>query len=149
MRQMVPSARMKKYRKQIKPELEWQTGAYNRYVEWEGMLPYSFLLMAKLAGVTPDNIVSDFMDNLSCGGWKRKGREKARQHLVEYFIEHGYGQKHYKAKDIRTMFRELDAIGMLWPENGTSKFTGMHAKWRNKYYAYWFEKWYNKLRRKK
>lgn len=72
-----------------------------------------FLLIAKLVNVPPDDIVTDFMDNLSCGSWKRKGRDKAKEKLVDYFIEHGYGQEYYTAEDIRTMFKELDVIGCL------------------------------------
>lgn len=148
MRPAPPSAKAKKLRKKVHPELKWQTGDYDRYAEWEGTLPYSFLLIAKLVNEKPDDIVTDFMDNLSCGSWKREGRDKAKEKLVDYFIEHGYGQDYYKAEDIRTMFKELEAIGMLWPEDAKPKLTDRHAKWRNKYYNYWFKKWYRKLRRK-
>lgn len=143
-----PPAKAKKLRKQQTPDLKWQTGDYDHHAEWEGMLPYSFLLIAKLVNEKPCNIVTDFMDNLSCGSWKREGRDKAKEKLVDYFIEHGYGQDYYTADDIRTMFKELNAIGMLWPDNGKPKWIDQHAKWRNKYYNYWFKKWYRKLRRK-
>lgn len=148
MRPAPPSAKAKKIRKKIRPELKWQTGDYDRNVEWEGSLPYAFLLVAKLANVTPDDMVTDFMDNLSCGSWKRKGRDKAKEKLVDYFIEHGYGQDYYTAEDIRTMFKELDAIGMLWPDDSNPKLIDLHAKWRNKYYNYWFKKWWRKPRRR-
>ncbi|ANI90689.1 hypothetical protein A9P82_08460 [Arachidicoccus ginsenosidimutans] len=113
------------------------------------MLPYSFLLIAKLVNVPPDDLVTDFMDNLSCGSWKREGRDKAKEKLVDYFIAHGYGQDYYTEDDIRTMFKELDAIGVSWPDEGNSKMIDLYAKWRNKHYNYWFKKWWRKIRRKK
>ncbi|WP_156522633.1 hypothetical protein [Arachidicoccus ginsenosidimutans] len=149
MRPMLPSAKLKRIRKKRPPQLKWQTGAYSRYVEWEDILPYSFLLIAKLVNVPPDDLVTDFMDNLSCGSWKREGRDKAKEKLVDYFIAHGYGQDYYTEDDIRTMFKELDAIGVSWPDEGNSKMIDLYAKWRNKHYNYWFKKWWRKIRRKK
>lgn len=51
--------------------------------------------------VTPEDVIRDFTDNLSCGSWKREGRDKAKEYLINYFITHGYGQHHYSEEDIR------------------------------------------------
>jgi hypothetical protein len=47
------------------------------------------------------------------------------------------------------MFKELDAIGSLWPKDGDMKVVDMHADWRDKYQDYWFKKWYYRVRKKK
>jgi hypothetical protein len=147
MRPLPPSAKARRISQQ-QPRRKWQTGPYSRYVEWEGTLPYSFLLIAKLVGVTPHDLVTDFMDNLSSGSWNRQDRDAAKEKLVDYFLAHGYGQAYYTVEDIRTMFGELDAIGRLWPGEGSPQLMELHAKWRDQYYDYWFQKWYGKVRRR-
>jgi len=129
-----------------KRELKWQTGDYERIQEFRYILPYPFLLLCKLWDVSPDDLLSDFMDNLSCGSWKREGRDDAKINLLNYSIEMNYGQQHYTKEDILQMFTELDAIGMLWPGDAKEKMLNLHVKWRDKYYNSWFKKWYNKPR---
>jgi hypothetical protein len=130
------------------PELEWQTGDFAKCQEFRFHLPYGFLLLCKLWNTTPGTVLSDFMDNISCGSWKRDAREKAKVNLVNYILEMKYGLDHYTEKDLLQMFTELDAIGMLWPENAKMKFIETHAKWRDNYYNWWFKKWYKKYHRK-
>lgn len=130
------------------PELKWQTGDYDRYAEFKFVLPYQFLLLCKLVDKTPEDIIMDFTDNLSCGSWKREGRDMAKVHLVNYFIAHGYGQHHYNEEDIRGMFKEMDALGLLFPKNGKKKLVNLYADWRDKHHTYFFKKWFRKPRRK-
>ncbi|NCI46711.1 hypothetical protein [Sediminibacterium soli] len=134
--------------KKPKPELMWQTGKYDRHAQFSYFLPYQFLLLCKLLDVTPEDVVRDFTDNLSCGSWKREGRDKIKEHLINYFIEHGYGQHHYSEDDIREIFKEMDALGLLFPKEGKSKLVDKYANWRDKHYKYWFKKWFRKPRRK-
>ncbi|HVY73550.1 MAG TPA: hypothetical protein VG890_01905 [Puia sp.] len=131
-----------------KPKLKWQTGDYDRRAEFHFILPNPFLLLCRLMDITPERVVQDFTDNLACGSWKREGRDKAKEHLVDYFIAHGYGQHHYSEDDIREMFKEMDALGSLFPRNGKSKLIDLYANWRDKHEAYWFKKWFRKPRRK-
>ncbi len=136
-----------------KPAMKWQTGDYERYAQFRCCLPYQFLLLCKLMDITPYRLLSDFMDTLDCGAWKRDSpdkasAEKARANLIDYFIEQGYGRKFYLPEDIRTIFREMDALGMLYPRDAKLKFIERHAKWRDQYQNYWFKKWYRKPRRK-
>ena len=131
-----------------KPKLKWQTGDYDRHAEFHFILPYKFLLLCRLMDVTPEGVIRDFADNLSCGSWKREGRDKAKEHLINYFIAHGYGQHHYSEEDIREMFKEMDALGLLFPRDGKSKLVDLYADWRDKHHAYWFKKWFRKPRRK-
>jgi hypothetical protein len=141
------ASRYKKLR-QLKPELKWQTGDYTPYPTYHLGLPYSFLLLCRLVDETPETLLIDFMDNLSCGSWKREGREEARENLINYFIAHGYGKQHYSEEDLRLMFKEMDAVGLLFPRNSNMKLLDAYSKWRDKHYNHWFKKWFRKPRRK-
>ncbi len=134
-------------KKTIKPVMDWQVDEYARGQDFRFVLPYQFLLLCKLIAVPPKQLLLDFMDNLSCGSWKREGRDKAKEKLVEYFLEHGYGQDYYKPEDLRTLFREMDAVGLLFPSND-SEMIDVHAKWREKHHIWWFNKWRVKYKRK-
>jgi hypothetical protein len=148
MKQVATVSPKNKPRKKSKPDLKWQTDDYERHAEFRFTLPYQFLLLCKLMDITPEQVLTDFMDNLSCGSWKREGRDKAKEKLIEYFIEHGYGQQHYTVEDIREMFREMNALGLLWPNDAKMKLIDLYAKWREEYQTYWFKKWFRKPRRK-
>lgn len=145
---VIPKDKAQKHRTKVKPRMKWQTGEYERHADFRFTLPYQFLLLCRLMDITPDQVLTDFMDNLSCSSWKREGRDKAKEKLIDYFVEHGYGQHHYAPEDIRGIFGELDAIGLLWPEGAKSKMIDRHANWRDKYHTYWFRKWFRKPRRK-
>jgi hypothetical protein len=138
----------KRVQRKPRPELKWQTGEYDRHAEYKFILPYQFLLLCRLMDTTPENVVSDFMDNISCGSWKREGRDEAKEHLINYFIAHGYGQHHYSENDIREIFKEMDAMGLLFPKDGESKMVDLYADWRDKHHTYFFKKWFRKPRRK-
>lgn len=139
---------MKKKKGAKKPKLKWQTGDYEQHTQFKFFLPQQFLLVCKLTDVTPHRVLSDFMDNLSCAVWKREGRDAAKEHLVNYFIVHGYGQHHYSETEIRTMFKELDALGLMFPKTGKPKMLDLYAEWRDKHQAYWFKHWFKKPKRK-
>lgn len=120
---VIPKIWTVKKKKKIHPlvsgsgrRLSWQTDDFKRQATFSFTIPYQFLLLCRLLDTTPAELLTDFMDNLSCGSWKREGRDKAKQKLIEYFIEHGYGQKRYTTTDIISIFREMDAIGMLYPK---------------------------------
>lgn len=132
-----------------KPDMPWQTGEYERLAEFKVHLPYQFLLLCKLTEVTPRKVLVDFMDNMDHGSWDREGRDKAKEHLVAYFLEMGYGQNQYTPDDLRELFKEMDAIGLLFPKEADMDIIDMHARWRDVYHNYWFEKWWGKMRRKK
>jgi len=138
-----------KKKKITQPLMKWQIGDYARPAAFRFYIPYQLLLLCKLTNITPETLLHDFMDTIDCGSWKREETtEKARQLLIDYFIERGYGKDFYTEQDIRKLFEELNAIGMLWPRDAKMKFIELHSKWRNKYHTYWFKKWFKKLRRK-
>lgn len=145
---MKKTSAQKNVQRKTKPKLKWQTGDYDLYAEFRFILPYQFLLLCRLMDITPENVIHDFTDNLSCGSWKREGRDKAKEHLINYFIAHGYGQHYYSEEDIREMFKEMDALGLLFPTNGKSRLVDLYADWRDKHHTYWFKKWFRKPRRK-
>lgn len=134
--------------KQSKPYFKWQTGAYARRAQYEFIIPHQFLMLCRLADIPPRDMLIDFMDNLACASWNREGRNTAKEHLINYFIAHGYGQQHYTEADIRTMFKEMDALGMLFPAHGKMKMIDLYAKWRDKQHHYWFKQWFRKPGRK-
>jgi hypothetical protein len=133
--------------KKEKPELAWQSGKYNRSQQYSFHLPYNFLLLCGLWQVTPEDVLLDFMDNISFGSWKREGRDNAKLHLAEYSIAMGYGRRFYTPAEIQTMFKELDALGMLFPKNGDMQLLDAHVLWRDKFLTAWFDEWFNKVRR--
>ncbi len=128
-------------------EMPWQKGEYARKAEFSFMLPYPFLLLCKVLDITPAQLLTDFMDDLGCGSWNREGRDEAKVNLIEYFIARGYGQPMFSVEEIRRIFRELDAIGLLWPTNSPMELIELTSKWRKEYYNYWFEKWQTSQRR--
>jgi hypothetical protein len=130
------------------PRFKWQTGAYARHATYEFIIPDPFLMLCRLMDIPPRDVIIDFMDNLACASWKREGRDVAKEHLINYFIAHGYGQQHYSQTDIHGMFKEMDAIGMLFPSRGSMKMIDRYSKWRTKQHRYWFKQWWRKPRRK-
>jgi hypothetical protein len=132
----------------IPSRYKWDNGAYHRDQEIRFILPWQFLYLCKLMEVTPHEVLDRFMNDLGQESWKRRENDAIRQVLVDYFTLCGYGQKWYTEPEIRQVFRELDAMGSLWPQDAKMKLIDLHAKWRNKYQQYWFKKWYRKPRRK-
>ena len=131
-------------KKVTEPVLKWQIDEYALCQEFRFVLPYSFLLLCKLWNKTPDDLFSDFMDNIACASWRREGRDQAKTFLQQYVFEMGYGQQQYSMQDIVKMFTELDSIGRLWPENAKMKTIEMYARWRDEYYNWWYKKWRKK-----
>ena len=126
------------------PRFKWQTDAYARHATYEFVLPHQFLLWCRLMNITPRDLIIDFMDNLACESWKREGRTEAKDHLINYCIAHGYGQPHYAETEIRQIFSEMDAMGMLFPFYGNMKMINLYNKWSRKQHRCWFKHWYRK-----
>ena len=96
--------------------------------------------------VEPHEVVRDFMCNI---GMENYGLgEQQRLQAMEYFIGCGYGQDFYIEADLRKIMKEMEAISSLFPYDGSHDFIDLHARWRDRYYNYWFQKWFKKVRRK-
>lgn len=104
-------------------------------------IPPQLLMLCRLINIPPKELIIDFMDNLSCGSWRREGRDRAKQLLIEYFIEHGYGRERFSALELQSIFKELDALGMLFPKDGDDDLIDAYAQWRKNYQQYWLRKW--------
>ena len=124
-----------------KPVMKWQSGAYAANQQLTFEFPNQFLMLCKLANISPFQLLTDFIDNISCGTWKREGRDKAKSLLIDYFIEHGYGKSSFTPEELKTMFKELDAISLLFPKDGEDELLQAYADWREKYQVYWLAKW--------
>ena len=131
----------KKFQKQT-PVLKWQTGAYSKTQQFRFHLPNEFLLLCKLWNTTPDDLLIDFIERLA--GYLKKDNNEATGHIQNYALAMNYGQHRYTKEDVQIMFTELNAINLLWPQHADIKFMEMHARWRQQYYNWWFEKWNNK-----
>jgi len=94
----------------------------------------------------PRTHLKDFTDNLSCSAKNRKGRDEAKQNLVDYFIAHHYGQQFYTPDEIKEMFKDMDAVGRLFPEDDDGMIE-VYGHWRDRQYKSWFTRWFNKLKR--
>lgn len=127
--------------------MEWQTGDFSRHASFRFTLPHQFLLLCKLVNVTPFQILSDFMNNLACGSLGREGRGQAKETLIAYFIEHGYGQDIFTPAELTAIFKEMDAIGLLYPRDAAPLELEQHVEWRAMYHDYWFRKWYYRFNR--
>ena len=136
-----PASMKKKASRIHKPVISWQSGDYHPSQSLSFEFPQQFIMLCKLVGITPMQLLTDFVDNISCGSWKRQGRDAAKYFLVEYFIEHGYGNQAYSSEDLRSMFKELDAIGFLFPHDAGSDLLNAYSLWREKHQSYFFEKW--------
>ena len=125
-----------------------RTNELDQHFNFKSTMPLSFILLCKLMDVAPNTLLSDFMDNLSCSSRNRENRDQAKGKLIDYFVEHGYGQDHYSTEDIRLIFREMDAVGLLFPTEGDDEMIDIYTEWREQHYQYWFNRWFYKPRRR-
>ncbi len=134
-------------RQQLQPAQPKQNGTYERYQNIRPQFPDLFFLLCKLMDVTPEQVLTDFANNLVGTPWKREERSEARQKLVEYFISHGYGQKHYTPDEIRQIFREMEAMGRVFPTDGDDDIIDAYTHFQSLHEQYFFEKWLNNNKR--
>jgi len=144
---MKKSSTKKNNQQKPPPTLQWQTGNFDRRATFTCTLPYQFLLLCKLMHITPANMVSDFMDNLSGEYVAGQGRDQASEHLVNYFIARAYGQEYFSGEHIRQIFKEMNALGLLFPADGKKKLLHSYDNWRKHHHRHWFKKWYRKPKR--
>lgn len=117
-----------------------------RYLKTYGIMPWQFHLLCKLTEKNPEDILYDFMCNVGMEGYGLG--EVQRVKAMEYFLSCGYGQDYFTIEDIQKIFKEMESISTLFPNNGKMNLIDLHSKWRKKYYKYWYRKWFTKIRRK-
>lgn len=109
-----------------------------RRLEFSAVMPLQFILLCKLMKVQPRQVLYDFMCNAGMEEYGLGDNQRAK--AMEYFLSCGYG-KHYAEEDARKIFKELDSIGFLYPNNGKEKMVNLHCEWRIKYYKHMHRKW--------
>ena len=140
----------RKKKKQLRPPKYFRKGSgYERSQTLSFIIPWPLVALCCITDVTPDTLLHNFLHDIAHDSWKRPADDGIRSLLSEYFILRGYGKDHYTEEDIRKMFQEMDAVGMLWPETNNMKLIDKHARWRDSYQKHWFKKWYYKIRRRK
>lgn len=144
---MKKSANKKRGMKKPKPELKWQTGKYARHANFQFILPYEFLLLCRLWDKSPERVIYEFMVNAGSNSLQHEGNEASKLHLWNYFTAQGYGQQYYSEAEMRDMFKELQALSIVFPWKGDNKMVDLYAKWRDKHLHYWFKQWHQKIRR--
>ena len=117
-----------------------------RHLEFSSIMPVQFHLLCKLMEVEHRKVIYDFMSDAGMESYGLGDTQRAK--AMEYLIDCGYGEHHYTQEATRQIFKEMESISSLFPDNGKSKLVDFHARWRNKYYKYWFRKWYRKVRLK-
>ena len=127
----------------VLPRMSWQKEEYSRVGEYKFVLPYEFLLITKLLGITPRELLRNFIDHL-CGCSVTKTTDAlARQKLVEYLVllKPGTG---LSSDDIWKMFGELQALTIPDLSEADEEMLNHFEAWKNHYLHHWYHKW-NKL----
>ncbi len=107
-------------------------------------LPFQFMLLCELLQIPPMKIIDQFMVDVSSDPFNRSIDDEQREKAVEYFIRGKYGQDKYTEEQVRQMFKELHAVGLLWPPLINDELLTVHANWRKIYLKYWVIKWVKK-----
>lgn len=131
-----------------KPRLPWQVGEYSSHQTGKFWIPPQLLLICKLLGIPPMELIYDFLNNAALASWKREGNEAARQKAIEYLLACRYGREHYSETEIAQLLKEADARGMLWPKSPDMKLLDASSKQRSLYDAHWFNQGFWKYNRK-
>ena len=135
--------------KKTKPKKE-QDFFETSYEQLSITLPFKFLLLCKVLGLKPANVLQEFMNYTAKE--IRGDNDKARTAAEEYFLACGYGQNHYTPDDLRLMLKELDALRLIWPEDkdpmAEQDLIKRYSQYHKKYCRYWFTKWFNKVRKR-
>jgi len=129
-------------KKKDSPTKPWK-GAEKKSLEL--FVPANFLMLCALFEIEPAKLLSDFMSTL--GGESFGLGDRQKQKAKAYFMKCKYGRDLYTKKDILTIFKEVQAVSALWPEDDNYKILDLHTEWRNKYHKYWYKKWFHKARR--
>lgn len=114
------------------------------------LMPANFLLLCRLLDLDASKVLHDFMNNVSVTNCSKE--EAQRKTAKEYFLSCGYGQDYYNTEDIEQMFKELDALRLVWPQfpprEVNTELLDLSSEFRDKIQRHWYNKWFNKIRRK-
>ncbi|RFM27931.1 hypothetical protein [Deminuibacter soli] len=110
-------------------------------------LPPDFSMVCTLLDVSPEQVLIEFMDNVS-RRIPSKG-DAERDAALNYMLHCQYGNHLFNPADYTALFKELDAIRSLWPQPKlqTAAFIDDFVKWRSILHRNWFNKWYQLSRK--
>lgn len=110
----------------------------SRVVHYKLVVPAQFTLLCEAMNLDMGKVLCDFMASLGMESYG-KGK-KSTKAAVRYFLNCGYDQGR-PSRTLRQMFRELKAIGVLWPKDAAKEVLEQHVMWRTRYYHYWLLRW--------
>ena len=101
-------------------------------------IPLQFTQLCDLLETTPQQVLQDFLLNLSQEVISSGSDE--RNMAIEYFMRCGYGMPPYDFEQVQDMFGELDSLRWMWPGNDPAKQAPYRA-YRRKYLREWYRDW--------
>lgn len=119
----------------------------DRNIRLSTRMPYQFYMLCKLIEIDPTEILIDFMRNI--GMDYRSTGELQRTKAMEYFISCKYGHSHYSEEEMKIMFKEMESLVALFPEDNDAKLIDLYAAWRERHQSFWFNRWFFRARRSK
>lgn len=121
-----------------------------RSEEMRLLIPANFELLCRLLDIDKRKVLHDFLENVSMAITNKSDAE--RNAAKHYFIACGYGQDYYTKEDIEQMFKEFDAMRIVWPEfmprEVDTELLDLSSEFRDKIQRHLYNKWFNKVRRK-
>jgi hypothetical protein len=116
----------------IKP---WQPGWHTM----ELLVPPGFGLLCFLLRKDMADVLIDLMRSVVADS--TEGNLEQHELAKDWFLRRGYHRNQFTTEEGERMFRELESMALLWPHGAPVEFIRQHAKWRNRYYKWWFKKW--------
>lgn len=122
-------------------QMHWQTGDFSRHLQYSTILPEPFLILCKLADITPAQMLSGFIQDISFSSYQREISQSARKLLIEYFLAKKIGQEILSEQDWRSVFNDFHALCFVWPTGSDESLITLSEDWRKEYFSYLFSKW--------
>lgn len=118
-----------------------------RSVRLSTRMPYQFYTLCKLIEINPTEILLDFMRNVGMD-YQSMG-ELQRTKAMEYFMSCKYGHSHYSEEEMKKIFKEMECLVALFPEENDAKLIDLYAAWKERHQSFWFDRWFFRARRYK
>lgn len=84
-----------------------------RYLKISDITPVQFHLLCKLTDKKPEDILHEFMCNVRMEDYGLGEAQRAK--AMEYFLNCGYEQNHYRKEGICRILKETESINALFP----------------------------------
>ena len=107
-----------------------------RSVRLSTRMPYQFYILCKLIEVNPTVILIDFMRNIGMD-YQSMG-ELQRTKAMEYFMSCKYGHSHYSEEEMKKIFKEMECLVALFPEENDAKLIDLYVAWKERHQSLFF-----------